>query len=89
MIDKDIDLAGIPLYRFYPMNEDEKYAFIQDNMLYELSGFIAMNNVKEFKIAMIEYLLDHSDLYGEAAEELLETNFVEYKVDIEGLLVLG
>jgi hypothetical protein len=38
---------------------------------------------------MIEFLLDDRELYRESAEDLLETQFEVYKVEIESLLVIA
>jgi len=87
-MDKDLDLAGISTHRHYDRIENEQYAYIQEHMLYELTVYIISNNIKEFKIAMVQFLLNDDILYREAAEDLLNTQFEMYKVDIEKLLLL-
>lgn len=89
MIDKDLDPTGISMFRQNDRTEDEWYIYIQEHMLYELTVYIITNNIKEFKIAMVKFLLDDRELYREAAEDLLLTQFEMYKVEIESLLIIG
>ena len=89
MIDKDLDPTGISMFRQNDRTEDEWYIYIQEHMLYELTVYIITNNIKEFKIAIVEFLLDDRELYREAAEDLLLTQFEMYKVEIESLLIIG
>lgn len=46
--------------------------------------FCLYNNIN-----MIKFLLDDRELYREAAEDLLLTQFEMYKVEIESLLIIG
>lgn len=89
MIDVDLDLAGISSYREPPYSgENEQYAYIQEHMLYELTGYLHSKDEKQFLFALVEYLIDDRLLYREAAMDLLETQFESYGEKVRALLIL-